>query len=383
MRGKEPGEVRDDNGLKMKLVWCPPGFVTMENVEVIEEPAAKKQDKPNNDDDEVDPKDKPAPEPRQTETITPVKVFLTKGYWLGQYEVTQSEWKLVMQTEPWKGQDFTKEGADYPATFVSWNDAVDFCHKLTEQERQAGRLPNDWEYTLPTEAQWERACRARTETRFSFGDDESKLGDYAWFSANASNAEEQYAHRVGQKKVNPLGLCDMHGNVWEWCRDVYTEKLPGGRDPKVKADEKTNGSFRVNRGGGWSIGATSCRSGGRGWNQPDYRYGDLGFRPALAGPVNSPEAALPVGRWKVEFTNGVTEVCDIFDFDGGHVTVDEPRRRSRGTVVVKHGSAVITFRDDRTERWTSVGKRFVVEHWFPGSGFPAATPVLGIAEHTP
>ncbi len=132
-----------------------------------------------------------------------MKVFLKKGYWLGKFEVTQFEWKQVMQTEPWKGQKFTKEGADYPATFVSWDDATDFCSKLTEQERQAGRLSNDWAYMLPTEAQWERACRARTETRFSFGDDQSKLGEYAWYGVNAFDAGEQYAHRVGQKKANP------------------------------------------------------------------------------------------------------------------------------------------------------------------------------------
>ena len=102
------------------------------------------------------------------------------------------------------------------------------------------------------------------------------------------------------------------------------------------------------------------------------------------GPNNSPEAALPVGKWTVEFTNGVTEMCDIFKFDGGgHATVDEPRRKSRGTVAVKGGSVVITFNDDRVERWTSVGKRLVVEHWFPGSRFPTAPPVLGIADRTP
>ena len=164
-----------------------------------------------------------------------VKVFLTQGYWLGRYEVTQSEWKEVMQTEPWKGKDSMKEGADYPATFVSWNDATDFCGKFTEQERDAGRLANGWEYTLPTERQWERACRAQTETKYSFGNDESKLGDYAWFDDNTGNDGEDYAHQVGQKKPNPWGLCDMHGNVWEWCHDVYAKLRSGPLDLQVEA----------------------------------------------------------------------------------------------------------------------------------------------------
>jgi formylglycine-generating enzyme required for sulfatase activity len=193
----------------------------MEEVEVIEEPAVENEENPINDDDEVDRIDKAAPQPRQTAKITPVKVFVTTGYWLGKYEVTQAEWKQLMRTEPWKGKNPTKDGDDSPATYVSWDDAMAFCRKLTEQERQSGRLPSDWEYNLPTEAQWERACRARAQTKFSFGDDASKLGEYAWFNGNAGNAGEQYAHRVGQKKPNPWGLCDMHGNVWEWCRDDY------------------------------------------------------------------------------------------------------------------------------------------------------------------
>jgi len=282
MRGKAAGDVRDDNGLKMKLVWCPPGVVTMENVEVIEEPAAKKEVKPENDGDDVDAKDEP--KPWQTTKIVPVKVFLTKGYWLGKCEVTQSEWKKVMKSEPWKGKESTKEGADYPATFVSWNGASEFCRKLTEQQRKAERLSNDWEYTLPTEAQWERACRARTETSFSFGDDESKLSDYAWFTENAgSKAGESYAHRVGQQKPNPWGFYDMHGNVWEWCRDIYTRKLPGGRDPEVEPDGKTGRENRVYRGGCWTNVAPDCRSAIRSWSmQPGYRNYTLGFRVALS-----------------------------------------------------------------------------------------------------
>jgi formylglycine-generating enzyme required for sulfatase activity len=279
MSGKKPGDVRDDNGLKMKLVWCAPGVVTMEQVETVTEPAPKKNAEPN-DDEVVDPKDDPAPKPKETIKTTPVKAFVSH-YWIGKYEVTQSEWKQLMNTEPWKNEKFTKEGADFPATYISWDDAMQFCRKLTEQERRAGRLPTGWEYRLPTEAQWERACRARTETRFSFGDDESKLGEHAWFRDNAYNANEKYAHRVGQKKANPWGLHDMHGNVWEWCRDVYAKKLPGGRDPEVKADEKKEGSFRVFRGGSWNDVAAGCRSVSRGGDRSVGRNSLLGFRPAL------------------------------------------------------------------------------------------------------
>lgn len=276
MRGNAPGEVRDDNCLKMKLIWCPSGFVQMENVERISEPAAEADDEPN--DDDLDRNDAPVLKTRQPEKITPVKVFLTHGYWLGKYEVSQSEWKKVMKTEPWKGQDLVKVGADFPATFVDWNDAIEFCHKMTHQERQAGRLSNEWEYTLPTEAQWERACRARNETRFSFGDDESKLGEYAWFGDNSAKVGDHYARSKGQKKANPWGFHDIHGNVWEWCRDVYTARLRGGRDPEAK----TGSSDRVIRGGGWRSDAASCRSASRFGDPSGVREYCLGFRLALS-----------------------------------------------------------------------------------------------------
>ena len=291
--GKKAGEVRDDNGLKMKLIWCPPGFFKMETFEVISEPAptqgnAGQKTIPSDDDfDEVDRKiESDSQVPKQLALVrkTPkkprlVKVSLTTGYWLGKFEVTQSEWKSVMNTEPWMGWEFAKEGMDIAATFVNWTDAIEFCGKLTEMERQAGRLPNDWEYTLPTEAQWERACRARTETRFSFGDDDSKLDDHAWFANNT--AGERYAHPVGQKKANSWGLCDMHGNVREYCRDIYTPILPGGRDPEVEQNEQDDGTHRVIRGGAWNSNAALCRAGYRSSTRPGQRSAWNGFRVAL------------------------------------------------------------------------------------------------------
>jgi formylglycine-generating enzyme required for sulfatase activity len=133
-------------------------------------------------------------------------VTLTKGFWLGQHEVTQAEWQRVMQTTPWRGEPYVKEGDEYPATYVSWDDAVKFCEQLTETERQAGRVPSDWQYTLPTEAQWEWAWRAGTKSRFSFGDNDSNLVEYAWFDKNADDAGKKYAHRVGQKRENGYGF---------------------------------------------------------------------------------------------------------------------------------------------------------------------------------
>lgn len=258
--GTEAGQVRDDNALNMRLVWCPPGFVTMEQVEV-------------NGENIVTGK-------------TPVNAFVSHGFWLGKFEVTQAEWKQVMETEPWKGQNgqkgvlkFVQEGDNFPATLVTWHDAMSYCQKFTERERAAGRLNDDWEYSLPTEAQWERACRARTDTRFSFGDDELKLGDYEWFEVNASNAGERYAHGVGQKKPNPWRLHDMHGNVEEWCRDEYSRQLPGGRDPEGKG-VKIEPS-RVLRGGAWDRPAIYCTSAIRMGILPKVARANMGFRVAL------------------------------------------------------------------------------------------------------
>jgi formylglycine-generating enzyme required for sulfatase activity len=221
------------------------------------------------------------PVPGKSPKIVPVEAVLTRGYWLAKYEVTQSEWKQVMHSEPWRGQENTEEGATCPATFVSWNDVVAFCKKLTVLERRSGRLPDGWEYRLFTEAQWEHACRAGTDTTFSFGDDDSDLGQFAWFSGNAAKAGERYAHPVGQKMANPWGIFDMHGNVYEWCRDTYAADLPGGRDPEVDLNIEPNVTRRVHRGRGWGAPASGCTSAIRYNHSPLARVDSLGFRVAL------------------------------------------------------------------------------------------------------
>ena len=155
---------------------------------------------------------------------------------------------------------------------MTWDDATDFCKKLTAIEREAGTLKANEEYRLPTEAEWEYACRAGTTTAFSFGDDESKLGEYAWFKDSALN----YAPKVGLKKPNPWGLHDMHGNVFEWCSDCADSTLHGGTDPVGP----NGGSYRVIRGGSWRFIPGDCRSAYRNGSDPSYRGSSLGFRVA-------------------------------------------------------------------------------------------------------
>jgi len=221
--GERAGQERDDNAVKMSFMWCPPGKFAMCS---------------------------PITENGRVEWEGPVDVVLTKGFWLGKYEVTQSQWKQLKQPPLWLGERQVKEGDDYPATYMNFNQALAFCERMTRQERAAGRLPAGWHYTLPTEAQWEYACRAGTATRFSFGDDESLLEDYAWVRSNTAGKNEPYAHPVGSKKPNGFGLHDMHGNVWEWCRDGFQLKLPGGTDPLAPTQEMQ----KVIRGGSWFEG---------------------------------------------------------------------------------------------------------------------------------
>jgi formylglycine-generating enzyme required for sulfatase activity len=296
--GKEAGQESDGNGLTMKVVWCPPGSFAMGPIQVVggkqvnENQTAedlvrglelldrqgRQQNRPDDDKEED-----VAPDANATDGIRPMrretKVFLFCGYWLGKYEVTRSEWKQLMRTEPWEGRKIVTNGDEFPATYVSWNDATEFCRRLTEQERKAGRLSDHWEYTLPTEAQWERACRARTTTRYSFGDSPAHLADYGWFDANTTAKNEPYPHKAGEKKPNPWGLHDMHGNVLEWCRDWYSSWPPhGGFDPEVTE----RGSHKVQRGGFWGVTASSCGSGGRFSAPPELKKSEFGFRVALS-----------------------------------------------------------------------------------------------------
>jgi formylglycine-generating enzyme required for sulfatase activity len=175
-----------------------------------------------------------------------------------------------------------REGSEYAASCINWVEAIEFCAMLSKQEKAAGRLPAEWEFTLPSEAQWEYACRAGTTTAYSFANDAAKLGAYAWFHENADTFRESYAHQVATKLENPWGLYDMHGNVWEWCSDSFQSKLPGGADPEVTGQT----GDRVVRGGGWGYSAAHCRSASRNCHFVGDRYDLLGFRLA-AVPVRN------------------------------------------------------------------------------------------------
>jgi len=194
-------------------------------------------------------------------------VKLTKPFYLGVFEVTQQQYEKVMGDRPWQGKDDVQVGTDYPATYVSWHDAVEFCRKLSEKESV--------DYRLPTETEWEYACRAGTTTDYSFGDDVEELGNHAWYEKNTWRIGEEYAHRVGQKVPNPWGLYDMHGNVWESCQDTFRRY-----GSKKNAGNSAQSMYVMCRGGSLYSPPDSVRSAYRTsvLQSGDPITGDGGFR---------------------------------------------------------------------------------------------------------
>jgi formylglycine-generating enzyme required for sulfatase activity len=250
-RAQAPNEIT--NSIGMKLVLIPKGTFMMGSPESEEE---RRKDE------------------------TQHEVTISKDYYLGVYEVTQTQYQKVMGKNPsyFQGAVVGNENADLPVDNVSWNDAVVFCKKLSDlpEEKKAGRV-----YRLPTEAEWEYACRAGSKTAFSFGSSEL-LGDYAWFDKNSNYR----THPVSQKKPNAWGLYDMHGNVFEWCSDWYAEYPKGAvsdpAGPKVSSD-------RVYRGGCWYYGVAVCRSAHRRRFDPSLRVILYGFRVALSSQSGIPK----------------------------------------------------------------------------------------------
>ncbi len=205
-------------------------------------------------------------------------VTLTRGFWIGQFEVTQGEYLSVMNTNP---SAFPGD-LSRPVSSVSWFDATNYCWKLTQRELAAGRIPSASQYRLPTEAEWECAARAGTTTRFSYGDDPgyARATNYMWHLSDANLT----VHPVGQKLPNPWGLYDVHGNVWEWCQDWYGD-LPGGAVTDPTGPTSNPIGNKVIRGGAYDYPDSSCRSASRLLAFQSHIDTDLGFRIVLViGP---------------------------------------------------------------------------------------------------
>jgi formylglycine-generating enzyme required for sulfatase activity/serine/threonine protein kinase len=275
----------------------------------------------------------------------PHQVTLTSPYYLGVHEVTNAQWKRVMGSVPSLWQD-----DDRPVEQVNWGDAVDFCQKLSAlpAEKSAGRT-----YRLPTEAEWEYACRAGTTTTYSFGDDESGLGDYGWFFGNS----DKQAQPAGLKKPNAWGLYDMHGNVWELCSDWYGNHANG---PVSDPTGSSSGTFRVYRGGGWDSSDWGCRSANRGGNGPSSQRGAVGLRVALT-PSDANVATGNVSRSQTKPEQVVQQDSRGQEIPNKlYLQTELPQTPEEQTLVlsmIADGSGVFTFRRNaavyKHKHWTA------------------------------
>jgi len=194
----------------------------------------------------------------------PRVVKISQPFYLQKTEVSQGQWKKVVGNNP---SDFKQCGDDCPVEKLSWYDAKEFIKRLNTMEGTD-------KYRLPSEAEWEYACRAGTTTEYSFGDDSSKLGEYAWYGDNSNKT----THPIATKKPNPWGLYDVHGNVWEWVEDDRHDSYEQAKDDGSAWINDPRGSGRMLRGGSWDLEARYCRSAGRGPVLPDARGGRVGFR---------------------------------------------------------------------------------------------------------
>jgi len=243
IEGIRAGEEREFGGIQM--VWCPPGEFLMGSPE-------DEEGRLNNE--------------RQH------RVTLTRGFWLAKTEATQGQWESVMGTSLARFGTFGKdlfvcgEGSTHPMYLVSWEDVQEWLAKNNELHP----LPEGWEWDFPTEAQWEYACRATTTGAYG---GTGNLDEMGWHRDNSGGKK----HPAGAKQANAWGLYDMHGNVWEWCRD-WIGNYPRGCAPDPTGP--TSGSYRVARGGSWDAIARYCRAAARHGYAPGYWRSNVGFRPA-------------------------------------------------------------------------------------------------------
>ncbi len=272
--GSKGGNEREVDGVK--LCWSPPGRFRMGS---------------------------PVSEPERRPDEAQVDVTISNGFWIGKYEVTQGQWKRLMGAYP--GPLDAGVGEDFPIYWVNYPEAEEFCRKLTESARSSGTLPQDWEFRLPTEAQWEYAGRAGTTTATSFGDKLSSK--QANFNGQPYNGAEQgpsvnKATKVGSYPPNAWGLHDVHGNEFEWCRDWYHWNLPGGADPDLSSTKGTanrDGTYsRVRRGGAWIEDGWACRSAFRLRFEPERRSDHIGFRVVAVKRLGSLGSSLRIRMFR-------------------------------------------------------------------------------------
>lgn len=201
----------------------------------------------------------PADEPDAKPTEQPQRMIqISQGFWIGETPITQTQWQTVMGAPP-PLHEPEAAGDALPAEGMNWRQARLFGRRLTTILRESGWLAANQLADLPSEAQWEYACRARTRTRWYFGDDPTKLVDHAWFAANS----QQRKQPVKRKLANPWGLYDLYGNVAEWCRDDfgrYTAAATAVIDPLFVAEDSV---LKIARGGAFSYPAVECRSASR------------------------------------------------------------------------------------------------------------------------
>jgi len=256
--GAEAGAQRGVSGIP--FCWCPPGTFLMGS---------------------------PANEPERRPGEDQVEVTLTHGFWIAKFEATQGQWKRIVGELPGELTAELPAGDDYPVGNVNFAEAEAFCTKLTELAHRAGELPDEWEFRLPTEAPWEYACRAGTTTATAFGDSlSSTQANFKGkpYNGGAPGPSLGRAAKVGQYPANAWGIHDMHGNTFEWCRDWYHAKLPGGHAPdlhdaRAKAARSEHGDVsRARRGGCWADDGWPCRSAFRLRFEPERRYDHIGFR---------------------------------------------------------------------------------------------------------
>ena len=255
--GAGVGDTRDIETIR--LCWCPPGRFVMGS-----------------------PHDEPERRPGEDQ----VEVALTRGFWMAQNETTQGQWKRILGGLPGPLTAELPAGDDLPVGNVNFAEAEAFCRELTRRNR-SGPLADEWEFRLPTEAQWEYACRAGTTTATAFGNKlSSRQANFKGKPYNGGGPGPSLgrAARVGSYPPNAWGLHDMHGNTFEWCRDWYHLRLPGGADPDLhlamnSATRSEHGDIsRVRRGGCWADEGWPCRSAFRARFEPDRRYDHIGFR---------------------------------------------------------------------------------------------------------